>query len=192
MIPHSYGEHVILDVQQVVPLPEAQEYQVQVRQKEQVVRVARGSRAVGSSEDRHIRFWSTLLEKSQARHGLHVRIKPSKGNWIAATVSGLYFAYVIANNQGRVELYFPGPNADENLRIFNTLRSKREQIEKAFGSELDWQPLEGKTACRIAYFVDGGSPKDEDSWDSLQANMVDAMVRLELAFTQSLQEAVGR
>ena len=39
--PYRHGDHVLLDVQQVIPLPEAADYQVRVREKVQRERVAR-------------------------------------------------------------------------------------------------------------------------------------------------------
>ncbi|MCO6043337.1 hypothetical protein NG895_05405 [Aeoliella sp. ICT_H6.2] len=41
--PYSYGDKVLIDVQQVIPLPEAEEYQVRVREKTQRERSDRGS-----------------------------------------------------------------------------------------------------------------------------------------------------
>ncbi|MFM1921604.1 MAG: hypothetical protein RLZZ303_3238 [Candidatus Hydrogenedentota bacterium] len=192
IIPHTFSNQTILDVQYVIPLPEAQEYQVQIRQKEQSVREARDNKSSTQSNERHIRFWGALLSKAQARHDLHARISPSKENWIAATVSGLYFAYVIARNQGRVELYFPGSSAEENKRVFKNLHAKRIEIEKSFGDELDWQPLENKQACRIAYIAGNGNSRDEESWESLHEAMVDAMIRLEKAFMPHIPSAIAK
>jgi Domain of unknown function (DUF4268) len=193
IIPHTFSNQTILDVQYVIPLPEAQEFQVQIRQKEQSVREARDNKSSTQTSERHIRFWTVLLSKAQARHDLHARISPSKESWIAATVSGLYFAYVLARNQGRVELYFPSSRlAEENLRIFKNLYQKRVEIEKLFGDELDWQPLENKQACRIAYVVGIGNSRDEETWESLHEAMVDAMVRLEKAFMPYIPNAVAK
>lgn len=41
MKPYQLGEQVLLDVQQVIPLPEATDYQVRVREKSEVARAAR-------------------------------------------------------------------------------------------------------------------------------------------------------
>lgn len=43
--PYNMGGHVLVDVQQIIPLPEAAEYQVQVREKARKEREARASRA---------------------------------------------------------------------------------------------------------------------------------------------------
>lgn len=43
LIPYADGERVLLDVQQVIPLPEAEAYQVRVREKSRKVREARQS-----------------------------------------------------------------------------------------------------------------------------------------------------
>ncbi len=41
--PYKLDDRVLLDVQPIIPLPEAEEYQVQIRQKEDAARVSRGT-----------------------------------------------------------------------------------------------------------------------------------------------------
>jgi len=43
MMPYKDGDKTLLDIQTVIPLPEAEEYQIQVREKQQRVREARNS-----------------------------------------------------------------------------------------------------------------------------------------------------
>jgi len=53
----------------------------------------------------------------------------------------------------RVELYIDTGNAEVNQRIFEELLNHKDEIEQAFGESLDWQALEGRRACRIAYHI---------------------------------------
>src|SRR6516165_3587953 len=48
---------VLLDIQQVIPLPEAAQYQTQLKAKDQATRTERGER-----HDLRYKFWSGLLE----------------------------------------------------------------------------------------------------------------------------------
>lgn len=135
-------------------------------------------------------FWKGLLDKSKARGvKLFENIKPSKENWIGtgAGKSGLQYAYVILMNSSRVELYIDTGNREENKKIFDKLYSQKEDIEKEFGGELDWQRLDDKRACRIAAQVSKHiGLKDEDKWDRIQDDMIDTMIRFEKAFRKRI------
>lgn len=179
--PYRENERVLLDVQQVIPLPEAEEYQIKVREKATQERTARVANSV--LNERYFRFWSELLARARERTALHRDISPSRANWIAATTYGLYFSYVIARDSGRVELYLTRPDAAENKAIFRALEEKKSEIESQYGGPLSWQPLEHRIACRIAAEVPGGSFGDEQTWPTLQASMIEAMIRLESALS---------
>lgn len=179
MVPYRYGDKTILDVQQVIPLPEALEYQVRVKEKASQERAARQEQ--GGRAERNLRFWSGLLQRANAVLDLHQNVSPSRENWIAATAHGLYYSYVTAYGAGRVELYITRPNQAENKAIFEDLRRHKHKIEQSFGTELSWQRLDSKVASRIAADIEGGSVNEESSWDALQDAMVDGMKRLEAA-----------
>jgi len=177
MVPYGHNGQVLLDVQQVIPLPEAEEYQIRVREKATQERAARHGHS--DRGQRNLQFWTQLLEKANARLALHQNISPSRDNWIAATNHGIQFNYVTAHDKGRVEIYMSRPVPAENKALFDYLHAMREEIERGFGDPLSWQRLDDKVACRIAFDIPGGSVKDESTWDELHADMVDAMKRLE-------------
>jgi len=54
--PYMKGETRLVDVQQIIPLPEAHEYQVPLREKEQV-----GRRKRADNNDVLSRFWTALV-----------------------------------------------------------------------------------------------------------------------------------
>jgi len=186
MVPYQYDDRTLLDVQQVIPLPEAEEYQVRVRAKATQERAARHDK--GGSAQRNLRFWTGLLEKANQETSLHQNVSPSETNWIAATAYGLYYSYVTAYGKGRVELYITRPDKAENKAIFDDLESHKREIEEAYGAPLSWQRLDGKISSRIAADIEVGSVRDEESWDTLQTAMVAGMKRLEAA----LQPFVGK
>jgi hypothetical protein len=179
--PYRRGDQILIDVQQIIPLPEAEEYQVRVREKASQERAARHSE--GDREQRHLKFWSLLLPKANAVTPLHQNVSPSKQHWISTTSHGLGFVYVLARGRARIEIYIGRPDRDENKAIFDELEGHRTEIEKAFGGELSWQRLGQKVGCRIAAFANSGSTQDESTWGKLHAEMIDLMVRLEAALS---------
>ena len=97
MQPYDDGGRLLVDVQQVIPLPEAAAYQVQVREKEQRGRQERAER-YGIRK----RFWQGLLSRASTKTPLHANISPGEYHWVGASsgMRGLNFNYVIAPGRG--------------------------------------------------------------------------------------------
>ncbi len=105
---------------------------------------------MSSSERLCYRFFEGLLRHAKLRTQLHANISPSKYRGAGAGITGVYFIYTVGQHDARIELYIDTKDKDKNQRIFDALlRQKKKTIEGAFGSPLDWQPLEGRRACRI-------------------------------------------
>lgn len=75
----------------------------------------------------------------------------------------------------QVELYIDGGHEEQNLRIFEELLEKREEIEAAFGGSLDWQRLQGRQGCRISHRLALGGWKDPDqhNWPEIADATID-------------------
>lgn len=168
-----------------------------------VVGPSEEGREVGKAKEeiiqRHLdreRFWTELIGRSKGRTKLFANKKPDKESWmgIGAGMSGLGLNYVIWKDAGgAVELYIDrGKEREmENLAIFNTLQSKRKEIEAAFGGELDWADLPGRRACRIRYCIPEGGWANPESWPTLIDKMIDAMIRFEKALRPHLRTLKG-
>lgn len=172
--PYTLDRRLLIDVQQIIPLPEAAEYQVQIAEKEQSER--KGAERYGL----HQRFWTSLLARARLKTSLHANISPSEYNYIStsAGVPGLGLNYVILQHEGRVELWINRGSRDENKSVFDALAAEKQSIEAAFGGALEWQRLENKDACRIAVVISEGGYRDEESWPQVQDAMIDGMIRL--------------
>jgi hypothetical protein len=184
--PYRDADKTMIDVQQIIPLPEAHDYQVQLREKEQ-----QGRRQRAGRHDDRLRFWEGVIAIARERNTRHANIKPYAANWIGASsgVRGLGLNYVVVQDYGVVELYIDRGDAAENKQVFNRLHESREQIEQAFGDALIWDRLDTKRACRIKYRLRaGGYRNPEDEWSNIHAGMVDAMTRLESAILPVIRE----
>ncbi|MBT3193725.1 MAG: DUF4268 domain-containing protein [Verrucomicrobia bacterium] len=177
--PYSDGGRVLVDVQQLIPLPEAQEFQVQIREKESRSRESRKKQSVRS--ETYQRFWAQLLEKAKAKTDLHKSISPGKDNWVAATagVPGVQFVYVLGRNCPRVELYISTGDKGRNKDIFDSIERHKDKIETACGDTLSWERMDDRVTCRIANQMPTINFQDETTWGKVQDDFVDAMVRFE-------------
>jgi Domain of unknown function (DUF4268) len=190
LVPYQDNGRVLIDVQQVIPLPEAAEYQIQIREKEQKERREKAERLPLP------RFWASLLALGEGRTALHSKMSPSERGYIGARIgiSGLGYWYNALQHTSRVEFYINRPDASANKKLFDELLAHKEDIEASFGGSLTWQRLDDKHACRISYEITAGGYKDEEAnWPAIQAAMIDAMVRLEKAlapFIANLKQSV--
>jgi hypothetical protein len=184
--PYQDGESTFVDVQQIIPLPEANEYQVQLREKEQVGRRKRAERG-----DEHLRFWEGLIAIARNRNTRHANIKPGTYHWLGASsgIRGLGYNYAIIKECGIVELYIDRGDAAQNKDIFDQLHAHKTTIEETFGGPLLWERLDTKRACRIKQIVElGGYRSPESQWPEIQTAMVETMCKLETALKAALGE----
>jgi len=118
---------VLIDVQQLIPLPEATDYQTQIKAKEHAGRVERAQRY-----DLRFRFWSELLKYARTKTDLHAGRNPGIYNWIGGSIGrpGFHLNYVVREDESQVELYIDqGANSDElNLKAFGDLKQNRQTI----------------------------------------------------------------
>jgi hypothetical protein len=180
---------VLLDIQQIIPLPEAAQYQTQIKAKDQAARAERGER-----HDLRYNFWSGLLEYAKTKTNLHANRKPGIYHWIGGSIgrAGFQLNYSVRGEESQVELYIDlGQNSDERNKVyFDGLKKNQAQIEGIFGGQLDWQDLPESRACRIRKVIEGGYRSPESEWSSIYEKMVDAMIRLDKAlrgYVQNLQ-----
>lgn len=186
--PYQDGESRLIDVQQIIPLPEAHEYQIQLREKEQVGRKKRAERY-----DVRLKFWEGLVAVARSRQTRHANIKPRSYHWLGASsgIRGLGFNYVIVQEYGITELYIDRGEVGENKAIFDQLHGRREEIETNFGGALSWERLDTKRACRIKHVIErGGYRSPESEWPAIQSEMVETMVKLENPLKPAL-DALG-
>jgi len=182
--PYQDGERRLIDVQQIIPLPEAHEYQVKLREKEQVGR----KKLVERHHLRH-KFWEGIVAMAKNKGTRHAKIKPGTHTYIGASsgTSGTYFNYVIAQHDVGTELYIDRRDTEENKRIFDELHNQKTDIEARFGGSLSWERLDARRACRIKHVIEhGGYRNPESEWPEIQKEMFNSMIRLEATLKPSL------
>lgn len=131
-------------------------------------------------------FWTFLLNKVKTKTKLHANISPNIYSWIGtgAGIGGVSYNYVIGQHDSKIELYIDKDKEDgkENKNIFDQLFKNKDSIENKFGSELNWERLDGKRASRIAKYLDmGGYRDDKEKWDKICDTMIEHMINFEKA-----------
>ncbi|MEP6343796.1 MAG: DUF4268 domain-containing protein [Maricaulaceae bacterium] len=162
--PFSYQDKVLLNVEQVIPPKEAQEFMVRIGRKK--LEEQRGRTENVERHRRRLKFWGQLLPTlSQEAEKLFSNRSPGKDHWLSGSTghSGINHNFHFLKDRIRYELYIGNSDHDYNKHIYDVLLAKKEQLETAFGDALDWRRLDDKKSSRI--FVEKLTDSyDEDSW----------------------------
>ncbi len=174
LTPYQDNGRVLIDVQQIIPLPEATEYQIQIREKEQKERKERAER-----NPHYYKFWESLIVLAEGKTDLHVNLSSSNYDYLyVRNWRGTNLSYVINQHDSRVALY------TIRAEVYDELHMHKQEIETAFGETLLWTRRDTGKTSRIAYDMTiGGYKDDEATWQTIQTAMIDAMVRLEKALS---------
>lgn len=178
---------VLLDIQQLIPLPEAASFQTQIGVKKQAERK--------QSMERHelrYQFWAGLLDRAREKSQVHAGRSPTKDTWISGSAGrkGFQFNYVIRQHDCNVEVWIAhGQGAKAvNKRAFAALLAQREAIEAEFSVPLVWEELPEGDGSRIRFDMTGGYKSPVDDWPRIQETIVDKMVRLDDVFRARIRD----
>ncbi len=187
--PYAMGESLLLNLEQIIPTPEAAEYMIGISQKEAEVKTTEKE-----AKDRHrIRqeFWSKALEALRSsKTDLFNNISPSKDHWISAGsgVSNCPYNLIFGHNIIRVELQITLGTKVDNKYIFDQLFAEKDKIEGTFGHKLSWDRLDDRISSYVRYglAVDGDNRED---WPEMIAWLITHIIKMEAAFKKPLAEA---
>ncbi|MBU1665513.1 MAG: DUF4268 domain-containing protein [Gammaproteobacteria bacterium] len=184
--PYRLDEQILIDVQTIIPLPEAAEYEIRVREKTQA-----SQRANSAREDIFLRFWAQLIERSKPHSSLIANRSPVPDHWLGGGIgkAGFTLNYVVRQHDSQVECYIDyGKDwGEKNIAAFHALEAQVADIEQNFGAKLDWDELPQSRGCRISKVVDGGWKTPETGWPDLQNRLIDHMANLEKALRAPIQ-----
>lgn len=187
MIPYKTSDgRLMLDVQQIIPIPEATEYQTQIRAKQQAEKKRDSERY-----DLRYKFWTELLNYARTVTDLHANRKPGIYNWIGGGIgrTGFGLNYVVRELNCQIELYIDiKQDETKNLEMLKALEARKTDIERTFGKQLNWEELEDSRACRISYQMPGGYRSPQNEWPTIHKTMVEAMMNLDRAMRPEVKK----
>ena len=182
-------ETLLLDVQQVIPLPNAEDFQVKIGARKQAERNIQSER-----HELRLKFWEGLLDLARGKTNVHANRKPTSDSWISGGIgkTGFSLTYVVRRNDSQVDLWIAHGSGQtaKNKAAFKALESQKEAIQSDFGDALEWQELPEGDGCRIRFVISGGYQSAQDQWPSIQEKLVDAMLRLESAVRSRVMQLV--
>ncbi len=186
--PFQHDELLFLNLEQVIPLAEAQELMIGISEKEKEEHSTERGQAT-----RHIlrmEFWAKTLEAlEQAGITLYENVNASRDHWLnaGAGIGGVHYAMIFGKDEARVEFVLSGNTKEKNKVLFDHLAKRREQIEKMFGLPLEWRRMDDNkvSAIEFAKVFEG---YNRENWPEMIAWLVDHIRKLENAFKPQISD----
>ena len=187
--PYKLGEQLLVDIQQIIPVPEASEYMVRLIRKEDEETIAKVKQA--DHTDIRYQYWEQLLVHfGQNDNSLYRNISPTNAHWLsgATGISQCNYHLIFLQKAIRVDIEFARKDAVENKHLFDFFYERKDEIEHKFGQPLDWLRLDAKKSSRIEFslYTEG---HNLDLWQSYTAWYLEHIQKLEKAFKPYMNEA---
>lgn len=171
---------VLMDIQQLIPLPEATEFQTRIGVKRQAERKEGVER-----HDLRLRFWAGLLEISRQHTQTHAGRSPNKDTWIGGTMGQAGFTprYFVRMHDSHVDLwiYFGPGQRERNKRTYQALWAQKDAIEADFGAPLIWEDDPEQDGAAVRFNLEGGYRDPSETWPETQERLAKAMAKLDKA-----------
>ena len=187
--PYALGEQLLLNIDQIIPTPEAKELMIGVSAKE----AEEKSTEVVLKNRHQVRqaYWEQTLEAFQSSScTLYNNISPSKDHWLSAGsgLSGCPYNLIFLQKALRVELWISRGQTEDNKFLFDQLYAQKDAIEQAFGQPVKWMRLDDKKSSRIQFSC-AAEGFNKDRWEEWTTWHLEQMTKLEKAMKTPLQKA---
>lgn len=150
VIPYAFGDELFIDIQPVIPTPEAAEFMIRMADKEIEAKTAHTEKKRRHEIRRE--YWAYVLETLR-QNGVSRfdAVGPTQDNWITCGtgIGSVVYGLAFTMAEARVELVFNSSNQQKNKQLFDELASQMDQINSAFGEQLEWQRLDGNKSSRV-------------------------------------------
>lgn len=137
-------------------------------------------------------FWTQFIDKMNAKNQLCSSTSPRADDWISIGfgMSGANINIVSRKTYARVEVYFNAGNKDKerNKKAFDSFHEKKEEIEAAFGGQLNWARMDENVTSRIIIQKDGVDVFNKGDWKKINEFLIENAVKMHGIF----KEQAGR
>ena len=190
VLPYHFEQKLLLQIQSIIPVPEASEYMVRLSRKDAEETINAQINAT-RFDVRHA-YWENLLSVFQdSPNKLYNNISPSKDHWLS-TGSGLSscpYSLIFLQKELRVVVEFARADTDDNKFLFDFFMQYKAAIEKTFGEPLEWLRLDDKKSSRIQYGFVSDDCYNQARWDELTAWHLQYSTKLAEAFKPYIEPA---
>ncbi|MGI9279912.1 MAG: DUF4268 domain-containing protein [Endozoicomonas sp.] len=187
--PYSLGEQLFLNIDQIIPVKEAEDYMVGIAEKEQEEKNTQGE----LQKRHHLRlaYWEEYLNAvKESQCNLFNNVNPTGAHWISAGsgCSGAPYQCLFMKNGAKVQLNISRGSQEENKFLFDALQEQKADIESTFGDTLSWNRMDDKKASIILFEKDYDG-YNKASWPEMVQWMIQHIHQLEKSISQPLKNS---
>lgn len=188
VVPYGLGEELLIDLNQIIPTPEAADYMIGMVTKEKEERSTEDAQR--RSHQLRLEFWQQVLDRFRVQ-GLtrYQNIGPSKDHWLncATGVSGCVYSLIFLQHEARVELGFQRADRTENKWIFDKLKARKGEIETGLNGNIEWRRNDDKKSSKIQ-LAQSFDCYNRDKWPDIIDWLGKHIRRFETAFSEPLNQ----
>ncbi len=138
-----------------------------------------------ATQELYKEFWSRFQPQAKQRNWTNASAPAFNWWYLPSGVTSVTWGVSYAMFGCRSELNFGHADPAVNLARWRVLYERKEEIEVAFGSDLIFDDLPNKKACRIEVRFNGPKINERERWDEVIEWMLDTQERLRAAVAAS-------
>ncbi|NLD50726.1 MAG: DUF4268 domain-containing protein [Clostridiaceae bacterium] len=189
--PYEYDKQVLLDMEQIIPVKEAEEYMIKMADKtREEMEVKETNQGIFELRKE---FWTELLNRFNTVSQQYKNVSPGVDHWLSSGsgVSGSAFSFVVTKSYAGVELLINKGSKEENKKIFDKLYLEKDSIEATYEAKLIWERLDDKKSARITDRLYNVDITNRNDWDKIKDFLCQAMVKIEKAIREPLKKVAS-
>jgi hypothetical protein len=177
--PYSAGESTLIDVEQIIPLPEAEDYIVRIREKEQRERKSKAERWSADAQQFCLDYWQGVLDLLLPSEILEPDPKPMKKEDMRFRVGwpDFWLKAYFSRREPKMAVWF-ACRGERGFQHYSDLEARKTEIERLFGGSLVWRKDEVRERWSVSYDLNGLNANDKNDWPRQHRMLADGVVRL--------------
>lgn len=146
------------------------------------------SEAVSETREKYRQYFQQLIDELRTNYKFTNARAGQPQNWYSFTSeNSKIFKYGTSFSQGgqvRAEIYLDCDDKERNEKLFDCLFSRKSEIESKFGSDLSWERLDSRRACRVAIYRDGNIDADSELLAEIRNWSISNLLKFKSIFPQ--------
>ncbi|MFC1819437.1 DUF4268 domain-containing protein [Thermodesulfobacteriota bacterium] len=149
------------------------------------------SSSISSKGEKYRAYFQSLIDELRENYRFTGARAGQPQSWYAFS-SGVKGANWGANfamgGKARTEIYLDKGDYEQNKNLFDFLKAQSSEIEKEYGSPLEWERLDDKRACRIVLYRDGEIGLPDSELEQLRKWHIENLLKMKRIFLPKLKE----
>lgn len=151
----------------------------------------KGTINVSSKGEKYRAYFQILIDELREIHRFTGAKASQPQSWysFSSGIKGVYWGANFAlGGKARTEIYIDQGDYDQNKNLFDFLKDQSNEIQEEYGSELAWERLDDKRACRIALYCNGAIDASDSELEQLRKWHVENLIKMKKIFLPKLQQ----